>query len=193
MDKKVDGNVEGDRMSVFRGKRAQMPGQIFVYILAIVIVGVIIVYGYNAIKDFSDRGDQVAFVSFKTSFENTVKAMVSDYGTIKRPDFEVPPQYERVCVVDFSTAASGGLCAPTSDDYEPIVCSGWKQGASQKASNPDKDVLLPNVFLTPDGSESFHVGNIKIPATGYSCSPVRNGKVNIQFKSVGDGVEATLY
>ena len=174
------------------GKKAQMPGQIFIYILAIVIVGAIIVYGYTAIKDFSDRGDQVAFVSFKTSFENTVKTMVSDYGTIKRPDFDVPPQYERVCAVDFSKAASGPICSPGDPDYEPVICSAWKQGATQQASSPDKDVLLSNIFLTPDGSESFHVGHIKIK-DGYICSPVKNGRINIQFKSVGDGVEATLY
>ncbi|MFQ5475146.1 MAG: hypothetical protein ACE5DM_04885 [Candidatus Nanoarchaeia archaeon] len=180
-------------------KKAQMPGQIFVYILAIIVVGGIIAYGYTAIKDFSDRGEQVAFLSFKQAFENNVKTMVSDYGTIKRPDFAVPSKYRKVCIVDFKKGYTSGFVSDTATcvlgdqkKSEPLVCSSWKQGAQQYVSNPGAQSTLSNVFLTPDGTDSFHVDKISVP-DGMLCAPVENGKIKLQMKSTGDSVEVTLY
>jgi len=180
-------------------KKGQVAGQIFTYILAILIVGGIIVYGYTAIRDFSDRGEQVAFISFKTSFENTVKTMVSDYGTIKRPDFEVPAQYKKVCLVDFTKGYTDGFVSSTAtcmagdtQKSEPIACTAWKQGNLQYSNTPNKQITLSNVFLTPDGAESFNVGKMRIK-NGMICAPVKNGKIKLQFKSVGDSVEISTY
>ncbi|MBU0461981.1 MAG: hypothetical protein KJ574_05325 [Nanoarchaeota archaeon] len=186
-------------MQIQDSRKAQMPGQIFIYILAIIIVGVIIAYGYTAIKDFSARGEQVAFISFKTDFENTVKTMVSDYGTIKRPEFSIPQKYKKVCVIDFKKGYSEGYSSDTVTcimgdqvKFEPLVCNAWKQGASQYGSNPNSQITLSNVFLTPDGSDSFNVDKIRV-ASGILCAPVKNGKIKMQFKSLGDGVEISLY
>lgn len=179
-------------------KKAQQPGQIFVYILAIIVVGGIVLYGYNAIKDFSDRGEQVAFVAFKTEFENTVKTMVSDYGTIKRPDMAVSGKYKRVCVVDFSKPYSPGsvgtLCAFGDPESEPLVCKAWERGSQQYIQNPGKDIQLQNIFLTPDGSDSFNVDHITTGQddAGMICAKVKNGKAHFQFKSLGDSVEITV-
>jgi hypothetical protein len=180
-------------------KKGQMPGQLFVYILAIIVVGGIIAYGYTAIKDFSDRGEQVAFLSFKQAFENNVKTMVSDYGTIKRPDFAVPNKYRKVCIVDFKKGYTPGFisdsatCVPgDAKKSEPLVCSSWKQGAEQFGDDPSRQITLSNIFLTPDGSDSFHVDKVSVPG-GMICAPVQNGKIKLQLKSTGDSVEVTLY
>jgi hypothetical protein len=170
------------------GRKAQTAEQIFVYIIAIVVVGLIVVYGYSAIKSFSKRGEEVEYITLKTSIENAVKGIVSDYGSIKRPDIAMPGKYTMVCFVD--KAKSGGasvtpICDPNIPDgdryYEPIVCSGWQTGRS-------------NVFLVPDGSENFDVGTIVIEG-GYpfKCFDVVNNRIRLQLKGLGDKVEISEY
>ena len=38
-----------------RNKKAEVASQIFVYIIALVVVGMVIVFGYKAIKNFGSR------------------------------------------------------------------------------------------------------------------------------------------
>jgi len=167
-------------------KKGQVAGQIFVYIIAVVVVGFIIVYGYSAIKSFSQKEQQVEYITLKTDIENTFKSIVSDYGSIKRPDLNVPGKYEMVCFVDKTKAAAAqetGLCKEDSTDnlYEPVVCASWSLGQD-------------NVYLVPDGSISWDVGNIQINnGDAFLCIPVVNNKVNLQLKSLGDKVQVSMY
>jgi len=187
-------------------KKAQQPGQIFMYILGIIVVSAIIVYGYKAISDFSEKGDEVAFLSFKQQLENTVKSMVSDYGTVKKTSLLVSGKYEKFCVVDFSTyspgvskyieSSKGNIplisCAQNEESFEPLVCETWKQGFEEYNKNhvPLDRITLSNVFLLPSG-DSFNLQNVKLPVNsgGIVCVPIKSGKINLNLYSVGDGVE----
>ena len=57
-------------------KKAQIAGQIFVYIIAVVVVGFIVVYGYSAIKGFSERGEEVESISLRKDLENSVQILL---------------------------------------------------------------------------------------------------------------------
>ena len=182
-------------------KKAQIAGQIFIYVIAVVVVGLIMAYGYSAIKSFGQRGEEVEYITLKTNIENSVKAITSDYGSIKRPDFSVSGKYEMVCFVDKDrpdreTAAmatvlcgSGTTGNPDLDKKldQPIACSGWKTGRN-------------NVFMIPDGSESFNVGTISIVNAGepysgqpFICFDVVNNKIKLQLTGKGDTVEVSKY
>jgi hypothetical protein len=174
-------------------RKAQVAGQVFIYIIAVVVVGLIIAYGYSAIKGFSEKGEQVEYITLKTSIENAVKSIASDFGSIKRPDISVPGKYERICFVDKSRADSAddyALCKtlPGMEEFfEPIVCSAWKTGRD-------------NVFLVPDGSDSFDVGDISIKNDGkpyaghpFICIDVINNNIRLQLEGKGDKVEVSEY
>lgn len=169
-------------------KKAQIAGQIFVYIIAIVVVGFIIVYGYSAIKTFSQRGEEVEYISFRTGLENSVKGIVSDYGSVKRPDISIPGKYGMVCFVDKgllvdsdATAICQRRLGEEEKFYQPIVCSAWQTGRS-------------NAFLIPDGSESFDIGNIVIENNRpFICMDVVNNKINLQLTGLGNKVEVSEY
>ncbi|HII71285.1 TPA: hypothetical protein HA265_00855 [Candidatus Woesearchaeota archaeon] len=134
-------------------KKAQIAGQVFIYIIAIVVVGLIMVYGYSAIKGFTQKGEQVEYITLKTNMENAFKSIVSDYGSVKRPELDIPGKYRMVCLVDKDAkqvADTTSLCRKEGAEdpiYEPVVCSSWKIGND-------------NVYLIPDGSESWDVGKI---------------------------------
>ena len=167
-------------------RKAQIAGQIFIYIIAVVVVGFIIVYGYSAIKGFSDKESQVEFITLKTNVENSFKSIISDYGSIKRPDLDVPGRFRMLCFVDKTKAAASAttdLCREGGADglYEPVVCATWSLGRD-------------NVFLVPDGSVSWDVGDIILnDGDAFLCLPVVNNKVKLQLKSLGDKVRVSTY
>lgn len=173
--------------------RGQIAGQIFIYIVAIVVVGFIIVYGYSAVKSFRQRGEEVEYISLKTNIESSVKGIVSDYGSVRRPDFMVPSKYSSVCFVKKELAKSSDgpaaisaspLCRSGDGDdfYEPIACEGWKTGRS-------------NVFLIPDGTDAFDVGAIQLTEDddNFLCVPVVNGRLRVTLTGKGDRVMIEEY
>ncbi|MFH1064243.1 MAG: hypothetical protein V1729_04140 [Candidatus Woesearchaeota archaeon] len=168
-------------------KKAQIAGQIFIYMMAVVVVGLIIAYGYSAIKSFSDKGQEVESITLRKSLENSVKAITSDYGSIKRPDTSIPGKYEFVCFTDkarIGDADNTAFCgAPGGDprQYYPIACAAWKTGRD-------------NIFLVPDGSDSFDVGEIVIKDNQpFICLEVINNKIKLQLEGLGDRVQVSQY
>jgi len=187
------------RLKVVLMKKAQSAEQIFIYIVAIVVVGLIILYGYSAIKGFTQRGEEVEFITLKTGLENSFKSIVSDYGSVKRPDISVSSKYEMICFVDKSrpdgdidnTAICNKAIADAqklSDLYQPIMCAGWKTHRD-------------SIFLLPDGSQSLDVGTTLVikndnqPYAGqpFLCIKAVNNKIKLQLAGLGDKVEASEY
>lgn len=182
------------------GRKGQIAGQVFIYMIAIVVVGLIVVYGYSAIRGFTQRGEEVEYLTLKTSIENSVRAIVSDYGSIKRPDISVPGKYEMVCFVDKdatdASIAASAICdksaaemlAQGDDKYhQPIICAAWKTHNN-------------NVFMVPDGSDAFSVDatlviDENMPTAGHHfiCFDVINNKIKMQMEGLGDRVKISQY
>ena len=123
----------------------------------------------------------------KTILENTFKSIVSDFGSIKRPDISVPSKYKQVCFVNLQINSPGAIASQeictdsdNSLNYEPLVCAGWKTGRD-------------NLYLLPDGSDAFNVGPITIKGKNWHCFRVVNSKIKMQMKSLGDKVELCDY
>lgn len=154
-------------------KNAQIVGQIFIYVITVIIIGFILVYGYNAIKGFIDRSEQVSFIKFKNDLSNTVEIISPDYGSVKIKSFEVPSDYSKVCFVknfpDFPSLS--GTNYPIMDD-----------SVNSKVQK--------NVFLIKETvKESFFIGNIDVISDNdkYLCVDVVNNKINnIKFEGKGD-------
>ncbi|MFC1742273.1 hypothetical protein ACFL3V_07095 [Nanoarchaeota archaeon] len=169
-------------------RKAQIASQIFIYIIAVVVVGLIIAYGYSAIKSFSEKGEQVEYITLKSNIENAVKSLTSDYGSVKRPDIGISGKYDAVCFVNKDRgrekANTSALCQEFDDQkeyFQPVACEGWKL---------ERD----NVFLIPDGSESFYAGEMVIAKNeDFLCIDVINNRINLQLKGLGDKVEVSNY
>jgi hypothetical protein len=177
-------------------KKAEIAGEIFIYVIAVVVVGFILIYGYSAIKDFSKRGEEVEYISLKTDFENAFKSITSDYGSVKRPSVSIPGKYEFICFVkrglsegdiDLTPLCTGGVAGYPAGLRSPIACSAWKNGRS-------------NVFFLPDGSDNFDVGEIQLSSgtdrssdLPFLCLEVVNNKINLQLKGLGSKVEVSEY
>lgn len=151
-------------------KRSQIDSQIFIYVIAIILFSFILLYGYNAIKGFRDKGEQISYIKFKTDLISTVKRVSPDYGTLKREEFFIGGEYKEVCFVQ-SYNPPNNLATKISN---PIV-------RNSVESNVTKNVFLFTNTLQPP----FYVGEINVSG-GYNCTKIINGKVKIQFEGKGD-------
>lgn len=149
-------------------KEAQIYGQIFIYILTIILVSFILVYGYNAIQDFKKRAEQVSCLKFKNDLKNAVESISSDFGSVKRKDLQLCAQYSQVCFVE--TFEKPNL----PNNVDPII----------------KDSILSNtglnVFLVEDiAKESFYAGKISVEPD-VLCIKAANSKISIRMEGRGN-------
>jgi len=166
-------------------KKAQIHAQIFIYVVAIVLFSFIMLYGYNAIRGFKEKSEQINFIKFKTDLTSTIKRVAPDYGTLKREELFIGGVYQDVCFVqsykqqENTAVILNGIS--TSPDYNALIEDSFQAGT-------DKNVFL----ITNTLQESFDVGPINMSG-GYICAPVLNGKVKIQFGGRGDHAFISTY
>lgn len=85
--------------------KAQVVGQIFVFIMAALIIGVIMLIGYNAISGTISKQCQIEQLSFKTKIESLIDRS-NGYGSVTKQSLIAPCKYETVCFVDATKIGS---------------------------------------------------------------------------------------
>ena len=157
-------------------KKAQVQSQIFIYVVAIAIFAFILVYGYNAIRGFGERSDQISYIKFKTDLTSTVKRVAPDFGTVKRQEFFIGGNFQKVCFVQTHNPPT----SLTTDSAENPITDLIIKDAVLSGSEDNTFLLAGSV------EESFNIGNINVTPNGFNCIDILNGKVKIQFEGGGD-------
>ena len=156
-------------------RKSQVQTQIFIYIIAIVVFSFILLYGYNAVKGFKQKSDQIAYIKFKTDLLSTVKRISPDYGTVKREEFFIGGEYSKVCFVQSYRPIKLKILNKIEAVGDLIV-------KNSVESDVNKNVFLFAITL----QESFDIGAISVDDDSYKCININNGKAKIQFKGEGD-------
>ena len=151
-------------------KKSQIYSQIFIYILTIILISFILVYGYNAVQNFKKRAEQVSCLKFKNDLSNAIESILSDFGSIKRKDLQLCAGYSKVCFVE--TFESPNL----PSNIDPII----------------KDSILSNtgrnVFLVENiAKESFYSGKISVEPD-VLCIKAANNKISLRLEGKGNHV-----
>ena len=60
-------------------RQSQLYGQIFIYILTILLISFILVYGYNAISNFKGRTEQIISLKLSEEIKNSVQSITPDF------------------------------------------------------------------------------------------------------------------
>ena len=149
-------------------RKSQLYSQIFIYILTIILVSFILVYGYNAVQNFKKRAEKVACLKFQNDLSNAIESLASDFGSIKRKDLQLCAGYTQVCFVE--TFESPNL----PSNIDPII----------------KDSILSktgrNVFLIENiAKESFYAGKISVEPD-VLCIKAVNNKISLRLEGKGN-------
>jgi hypothetical protein len=182
-----------------RNKKAQIAGQIFIYILAVVLFGLILVYGMNAIQTFIKQGELVKMIELRSELRRSVSTISATENTALK-QFVVPKKYRKLCFIELDQDNAGqNLCNPGEDDYNPIICNYWEYN---KDLGGDVDRDLFNVFLVPMSDVGIAVGKIDamkgistatINDDHYSCFDVVNHKVKLKLEGKGNKAEISAW
>ncbi len=160
-------------------KKSQIYGQIFIYILTVLLTSLILIYGYNSVKNFKDRAGQVSCIKFKNDIKGAIGNLEGDYGTVKRKDMELCSDYNSICFIDYNIDRNN---IPPTD---PII----------------KDSIISrtgkNVFLIGGSSsrEAFEVGKLSVspPVPQVLCIKSTGGKISLRLEGKGDYVELSQW
>ncbi len=162
-----------------KNKQAQMAGQIFMYILAIIVFSMTLLYGYKAINYFNERSSEISYLQLESDIKNEIEKVQGDTkGTIKKKVLTIPGSYDHVCFVE--SYPKFPETPPISTGYDLIDAH----------INPPISAEDKNMFLAPPGDVSFDIGDIKVDDVGdqEECVNITNGKVTLKLESMGNHV-----
>jgi hypothetical protein len=172
------------------GKRAQNVGQIFVYVLSIVVVGVILLFGYNGINSLIKKFNQIDSASFEKDLNSFVTGVSPEFGTLKARDFKVPSQVKKVCFVRNYKTDESGVSSKYNPTSEPLFGTYplIKENIEIGGSFPQP---LKNVFLILDKKEVVPLKKLigKLSFDGdivAKCFDVKNSRLSIKAEGKGD-------
>ncbi|MEK6969882.1 MAG: hypothetical protein AABW48_05635 [Nanoarchaeota archaeon] len=154
-------------------------GEVFVFIVAALTFALIMIFGYKAITDFLQSGENVAFVQFKTNLESSVKRIYTEYGSVRVEHFTLPAKYSQICFVDLDAPYDSELCKKDLG-----ACNIWEASSGY-------DSVGENVFLKPVAPKiKVHKLSINSPdGKDFLCLPIKDGQFTITLEGKGDRTE----
>lgn len=149
---------------------AQVTTQVFMFILAVIVLGVIILYGYEAITKFLSTSVDVAIADFQNQFMSSVESIKRDYGSVSKLELTLPKKFTQICVVDSDTTKNIGDFSTT---HERMYSSWVKSGE--------------NIFLIPTQAQPIKINDIIVQENnGYFCQLNSLGKITLRLEGQGD-------
>lgn len=139
-----------------------MKGQtqtIFVFILAAIVIGIIVLIGFRGVQQIVSSGDETAKAAFLTEIRNDVASYQRLRGSSKVFEYRLPSEVDEICFFSGEIPPSG------------------------------KEVLInyeeENLFLF-DGDDIVQAENIG-PVNAATCMNI-TGKLKIRITGQGNGV-----
>ncbi len=154
-----------------KGKKAQISSQVFIFILAGIIMGLVLIMGSKAIISMHNKGNAVISVEFKRNLESKITDV--DWGEMKTIDISLPDNAYEVCFCGLN--GNGYSCTPDSSRIGQEI-------ADQKKTNENKTVFI----VTNDRTLSPLVIP-KVYTDGMFCVGNQTRNVRVKVKGINGG------
>jgi len=195
-----------------KNKKAIIVGELFIYILALIVLSLIVFAGFKWINFISEKNKEAQFILFIGDLDKEIKKIHSQFGSVKvfneRNSFS-SSGFKRICFVDtdpsvlaqFSSPSfSPGLCDNTHVDYNFEMCEAWKLNTASLTQNvftlpsAKGDILIQTKFLVDGNNDTKEdiVGscNNANKTCYYLCINEKNNRFD--FKIEGKGKYALI-
>ena len=169
-------------------KKAQITGQVFIYILALVIFSAVMLYGYNAIKMFGQQSEELLITQLTNDIKTSVEKIESQYGSVEKLQIEIPDRFDKVCFIDTRDRCGYQPQSCLAGKFEvekyPMICDAWK------------DCTGENMFLVEDKSvKGYNIGQLAVKpqqnGERFFCSNVIFPKTVFRLKGTGEYAEVS--
>ncbi len=167
-----------------KNKRAMEAGRVFTYALALVVIAMIMIYGYSQVIAFKDRATQVIFLKFQEQIKNDIRAIATDYDTVRVYTYKLPAEYDEVCFADEACKTGVMVCIPNAA-ARPIISNALSNGIPESVF----------ISLRNRTQETVDVGPISVitdQGNHFGCEPIRNGEIKVRMKGLGDKAQIQI-
>lgn len=149
-------------------RKSQLYGQIFIYILTIVLVSILLVYGYNSIRSFNNNTDKILLLKFQNDLKNSITSITPDYGSVVKREFQLSKKITKVCFVEnFNTPV-------LPSGAEPIIRDSVNSGTDA------------NVFIAEEKQLHYYsLGKISVDPD-VLCIKTSGSKIVLKLEGKGD-------
>jgi hypothetical protein len=159
-------------------------GQVFIYILTILIMGLMLYFGVKWIVGLVTTQCDIGVAQMKIDLETSFEKKRPNTGSWENVEFYVPGclNLKKVCFLDQSyqviNRPDSGLCKLGEKDYNPMMCYAW---------NTEE-----NILFDPPVSVSIYVKDIKVDSSvGYKCFPIEDNKFKVKLTGLGVSVRVS--
>lgn len=157
-------------------KKSQLYSQIFIYILTLVLISLILVYGYKYINDFKKRAEKLSCLKFEKDMQNSIQLLLSDFGSVKRKELKLCSGYKQICFVETFRQFNRNFPTSNVDPIDPLILDSVQSGTEK------------NVFLVGNtAKESFYAGKISLEPAGLDVLCINSTK-SLRLESKGSYV-----
>lgn len=157
----------------FRKAQAE---KVFMYAVTLIIVGMILIFGYKGIMQLVKTQESATDAKFKNDIRNKIDTG-SAYGRISTEDFETSVKYRSICFVAEENPAN--LNTQFLGDYP------W---GADVAESKDNVFLYDGQSIDPFKVDTFEIDEDSEYAYGPDalCVPIQNGRFSIRIEGLGD-------
>ena len=151
--------------------------QVFTYIIVILVVGVLVVFGYKAFSDIIKTDCEGQRATFEKSL-TTYLDEYTDKDSVHEKTLRVPCGVKEVCFADYGYCDGSSMTSIEAHTQDPVVLSSVSD-------------CTANIFLLGEYTETLKFSkklSDKISladSTPYDCFKVINGRIKIVFEGQG--------
>jgi len=155
-------------------KRGQLSGNVFIYVFSIIVIALILIFGYNYIFTTKENIVKTDLILLNNKLTSDIVAMSSDFGSSKKVSYSIPSQTE-LCLFDLDKKNEILNKLPTN--FDPLI-----KDSLQSNVNKNTFVFGGSIF------ESYYIGNIEIDGPYFICFKPIAGKVSFVIEGAGNKV-----
>lgn len=140
------------------------------YLLSMIIVAAVLIFGIHSFTSVSDQIDSAEFSDFKNTLKTKLIQLRSSYQEVENLDLRIPRGITRLCFADLSLTGKG-----LEDDIDdPVAVDTVMSGAANVLIYSGNDIVEP-----------MFVEGISVHGD-YICLDKRGGVFSFSLKGVKD-------
>lgn len=154
--------------------------QVFIYIMVILIVGAILLFGYKSIRKIMNQSDDVDLATFQADLKDTLEKN-SGYGDRYNKPIDAPNGYDALCFINSSLDGVDLSAEGPLNSFNQIM---YEEALTQTGNNvflikgKETKVLYSLDFIVVEGNST---------AKGFWCTSVTGGNFYMALEGIGKG------
>lgn len=155
-----------------KSKRGQLSGNVFIYLFAIIIIGLTLILGYKYISSTKENIVKSNLILLKNKLTSDIDAISSDYGSSKKVSYSIP-ESAKLCLFDL--------------DKKEEILRNLPINFNHLIKDSIESNVKKNAFVIGDSIfESYYLGDIEINEPYFKCLKPVAGKISFVVEGAGN-------